>query len=316
MRTNTRQPMNKLILGGAQLGLNYGIHNILGKPSAEKAKQLINRALSLGISYIDTARVYGNSETVIGNSLSTENNLNLKIITKLDLPEYRDSLPSKADIITEVNNQIQHSRDSLKNDVLHSVLMHRVCNLTAYNGEAWNRLVELKKEGFIKHLGVSVQTVDELKISLQDPKIEYIQMPFNILDKRWQDSINCIKKTKNERNLKIHVRSVFLQGLLLSSNPTHWKRANTPNSEAVRNWLISTVKRFKRKSIADLCLAYVRSLDWIDAIVIGMESNEQLEANIALFSTPVFSSDEIFNIESNRPILTESTLNPGKWVTE
>ena len=57
---------NKLVLGTAQLGLNYGVANKTGKPTQNKAFEIMKYAVENGINYFDTAYNYGNSEIIIG----------------------------------------------------------------------------------------------------------------------------------------------------------------------------------------------------------------------------------------------------------
>ena len=72
----------KIIIGTAQLGLNYGITNEYGKPSIQKSLNIIKKALDNDITTFDTARAYGDSEYILGLAMQNYNNLN--IITKLD----------------------------------------------------------------------------------------------------------------------------------------------------------------------------------------------------------------------------------------
>ena len=57
--------MNKLMLGTAQLGLNYGINNIYGQPSLDNSLNILEKANNLGIKYLDTAESYGNAHSLI-----------------------------------------------------------------------------------------------------------------------------------------------------------------------------------------------------------------------------------------------------------
>ena len=56
----------KLILGTAQFGLDYGINNSVGKPNVESTESILNYAISQKIHILDTADAYGNSSDIIG----------------------------------------------------------------------------------------------------------------------------------------------------------------------------------------------------------------------------------------------------------
>jgi aryl-alcohol dehydrogenase-like predicted oxidoreductase len=304
---------NKLVLGTAQLGLNYGINNTTGQVTPEVAKHLLESCMQHGVNYIDTASVYGNSEEVIGNVLAEIKFTNIQVITKINIDVYISNQSSETDIYDAVDFQINKSIRNLKTSSLFTVLLHRASNLTDYNGAIWSRLLKLKHDGLIEKLGVSVQTPDELDKVLTYNEVEFMQLPFNILDERWSQSIELINNVKLERDITIHVRSVFLQGLLLSDNKEHWLRANCKNSELIIDWLHAIKSQIKRESLADLCIAYARSLSWVDGLVMGMESIEQLNDNMSLFKERLMSKKEISMIEKTRPKLTQETLNPAKW---
>jgi len=304
---------NKLVLGAAQLGLDYGINNNSGQVSSSVAKQLIESCITSGVSYIDTASVYGNSEEVIGDVLSNIDSPSIQVITKINIDKSVCNQSSGSEIDNVVDSQIKQSINKLKSVTLFVVLLHRASNLTDYNGAVWSRLLKLKQDGIIEKLGVSVQTPDELNKALEYNEVDFIQFPFNILDARWSKSIKLVNKVKLKRELIIHVRSVFLQGLLLSDDKNHWMKANCKDSNIIIEWLNSIQTQFKRESLADICIAYVRSLPWVDGLVLGMERMEQLNDNISLFNNNLFSQKEMTIIEKNRPKLTQKTLNPANW---
>ena len=60
--------ISELSLGTVQLGVSYGINNQSGKPDRTQAFGILDTALTNGISALDTAAAYGDSEQVIGKS--------------------------------------------------------------------------------------------------------------------------------------------------------------------------------------------------------------------------------------------------------
>ncbi|OYU44110.1 MAG: hypothetical protein CFE44_14705 [Burkholderiales bacterium PBB4] len=79
------RPTPRLVFGTAQLGSEYGIANKTGQPDWKAAQGLLKTAIANGVMYIDTARAYGNSEAVIGQSLRHGWEGRARIITKLSL---------------------------------------------------------------------------------------------------------------------------------------------------------------------------------------------------------------------------------------
>ena len=307
------RPSSKLVLGAAQLGMDYGIANLSGQPSHELSNALIKTAVVNGVKYIDTARAYGTSELAIGGALSPDWQGRAKLITKL-LP--LNDLPANADIATcnaFVDSSIYQSLHALHTEQIDVLLLHRGEHIEKCGGEIWRRLLNHKGRGIIKELGVSVQTPGELTKVMHIPEIEHIQLPLNVLDWRWVDLGQKILAVKAKRKLCIHVRSVYLQGILLANDQTLWNRANVSNFPEIQTWLSNAVKSFSRDSSKDLCIAYVNGLNWVDGIVVGMETLEQLYENLALINRPPLDEQQISVINRTRPRLDESSLNPALW---
>jgi spore coat polysaccharide biosynthesis protein SpsF len=306
-------PARKLVLGTAQLGLAYGIANQSGQPNQSTADELIKTAIANGATFLDTARAYGNSEEVIGNTVKSGWEGRAQIITKLSpLTE----CPAKATpriVNAFVDASIFRSCAALRTQKLDVLMLHRTSHLRNWSGAVWARLLEHRCQGRLKALGVSVQSPLELELALGTPEIEFIQMPFNVLDWRWDTLIPKIRETKQHRPLVIHVRSALLQGLLPSTATEYWRSANVENPEPVIRWLEAQTTKACRNSVSDFCLSYVKSRDWIDGVVVGMETREQLAENIRIFCGPDFPTHQINNTFADRPTLEENTLNPAGW---
>lgn len=302
----------KMVLGTAQLGMDYGISNNTGMPSKKVAEDIIKTAISNGVEYLDTAFAYGESEKVLGDILSAGWQDRVSVITKLS-PNYELSESfNKREISALVENNIFQSLIKLKSKKIDVLMLHRAIQLFDYKGFIWDKLIELKNAGLIGGLGVSVQTVEELEAVLDIEMVEFIQMPYNILDNRWEKCVAKIIDTKSKRNLKIHVRSTLLQGLLTCRNVLLWKKAHVNSPHLIWDWL-SSFKTEVIHSDLELCLTFVNSLNWVDGIVVGIESLEQLQENIGILSKEQLPSTVVQQILNSRPNLTEKTLNPALW---
>lgn len=307
--------LDRLILGTAQLGLTYGIANRTGQPTKSQAVSLVKLAVATGVGTLDTARVYGSSETVIGEALVGERHDRISVITKVG--PFSD-FPSDANtdsVHAFVEASVYRSMHELRRRSLDVLLLHRADLLDRWRGDAWRALCAMKDNGTVGTLGASVQSAAELQRALREPEIAVVQLPFNLLDWRWDDIIPLIRTTKTQRRLVIHVRSVFLQGLLVSPDTSIWRRVGGVQLEFVLEWLREQVRALGRESAADLCIAFVRSLDWVDGIVVGAETIAQLEDNVRLFNLPVLSDAHVQAIERSRPIVPARVLDPASWGT-
>jgi aryl-alcohol dehydrogenase-like predicted oxidoreductase len=161
-------------------------------------------------------------------------------------------------------------------------------------------------------LGVSVQSPEEARSALADARVAHIQLPFNLLDWRWRES-GILALLRARRDVAVHARSVFLQGLLAADEPSLWPRIDRVDPRAIVALLSRLRREFGRESPADLCLAYVHGQDWIDGVVVGVESQDQLDDNLRLFSRPALSRAECEKLEAQLPRLPERLLDPAQW---
>lgn len=308
--------IDKMALGCVQLGLDYGIKNSIGKPKPELAYEMLSYVARSGIEYLDTANAYGNSEKVIGDWLKQGWNGRIKIITKLD-PAPIELLPENTGhdyIQSHVHKAFMESCCNLQCDVLDVYMLHLATQLKSHSGFVYKSLLDLKTQGKIRRLGVSVQTPDELALALSYPDISVIQLPFNLFDDRWLTCVPDIMLAKSRRKLEVHVRSVFLQGLMLTDNLDIWSKALETSPLSIINWLKDMVCKYKCSSVAEFAILYVRSQPWIDKLVLGSENLQQVENNIASMKETSLSFDDFKFIEQSKPnIASNKMINPSKW---
>ena len=164
-------------------------------------------------------------------------------------------------------------------------------------------------------IGVSVQSPQELEFTLQNTDVSVIQMPYNILDYRWDAMIDVIKHAREQRDLLIHARSALLQGLLCSNDVSKWMAAGIGNFDEIISWLEANYKQHKKMSISDLCIGYVNSQCWIDSVVIGVNCKRNLFSNLQSISMPLMSREALDELIASRPSIESEALNPANWRT-
>ncbi|MDK2776146.1 MAG: aldo/keto reductase [Pseudomonadota bacterium] len=308
--SNSACPM---VLGTAQLGLAYGITNTSGRPNQSQVNVLVQAAIANGVQYLDTARAYGDSEQVLGEALSGGWDSRVSVITKLSPLDDCSGDVSSSVIRACIEQSIYKSCHSLRVQSLDVLMLHRAEHLTAWQGAAWSDLIELKEQGVIKRLGVSVQSPEEALFALDFNDVEFIQLPFNILDYRWHRVIEKVSQVKNTRPLVIHARSALLQGLLTSGKEDLWRRARCSNAVEVIGWLQAKADEYTGGDIVELSLRYVCSQKWIDGVVVGVETIEQLNNNLVKLNSACWSDEQVELITADRPLVPVETLNPAKW---
>jgi aryl-alcohol dehydrogenase-like predicted oxidoreductase len=302
----------RMILGTAQLGMHYGITNNNGVPDTNLSQSILKTAAANGICRIDTARAYGNSEETIGAFLKSQD-IKSEVLTKLSPLDELSIQSSVFEINASVDASVFQSCAALGVSCLDVLSLHRANHLSAWDGAVIKRLRELRDDGVILQIGVSVQNPIEAEEALAISDIGVIQFPFNVLDWRWNNLIPKMIGERLNRGLQLHARSALLQGLLTSDEEYLWNRAHVSQPQPIIEWLRCHSAYCGRLNTKDLCLNYVNSQNWIDGVVIGVETLQQLEENIEFFDRPLLSQEELQSIISSRPKVAQETLNPASW---
>jgi aryl-alcohol dehydrogenase-like predicted oxidoreductase len=280
----------------------YGVTNRTGIPSSREVARIVHRAIDHGVTHIDTGRVYGESEERLGEALSGSWRRRVNVVTKLAPVVKADG----AAIRVSVDASVHASCRALRTERLDILLLHRAANRFVCGGAAWERLKELKRTGTIGLLGVSVQNPDEAEDALSDSDVDLIQLPFNLLDYRWTVPLARPK-------LIVHARSVLLQGLLTGASAGLWPRIEGFDFGALATVLNRLVEDLGCRSVADLAIAFVRAHAWIHSLVIGMETEAQLNENLMSFSAPALDERALAAVRRCLPKPPLMLLDPARW---
>jgi aryl-alcohol dehydrogenase-like predicted oxidoreductase len=300
----------ELVLGSVQLGVSYGAANRTGKPTRAAALRLVTRAVDAGITKFDTARAYGDSEDRLGEALRTRKAI--RTITKLS--PLADLAPdaSRREVRSAVDASIEESLYALRREQIDCLLLHRAAHMTAFEGAVWERLIERLEDGTVLALGVSVQSPEEALMALDCADVRHLQLPFNLLDWRWAEA-GIVDRLRSRSQVTIHARSVFLQGLLAAGDPSVWPQIAGVDAASLLTTIVRIAQEFGRESAADLCVAYARGQDWIDGVVVGMETEDQLDDNLRLFLRPPLSPQDCADVARRLPPVPAQLLNPAQW---
>lgn len=292
---------SRLVLGTAQLGMPYGIANRTGQPDFETAVSLIKTAWEYGIREFDTAQAYGQSEAVLGRALSSLGISNeARIITKLDPKlEFRQG--------QNIKRAAHKSLERLQVPCLYGITLHREEWLANLNCGLEKSLQTLVLEGIAQHLGVSLYTPAMALQALASDSMDMIQVPANILDRRF--AVAGVFDLARETGKQVYIRSVFLQGLLLM-NPEELP-ANMAFAKPTLNKLDNLCAQYKlsRQKIA---LLYIKWKYPQARIIIGAETPTQIEQNLNIWrnnSTSIFETNRFDSLS----IADEGIINPAFW---
>ena len=287
----------KLIIGSAQWGLDYGVSNSNGKTGTEEVANILNTANRYGIDTIDTASAYGDAEKIIGE-YSKDNS---KIITKIGIGNKdKDSKRSRDDM----RNKIKKSYADLGRKILEGVLIHDPDNLDSCNYSwGWDTLKDMKEEGYMKKIGISVYNPHQAEQLAQIYKPDIIQIPFNAFDRK-AANLGTLKRLKDDC-IEIHARSIFLQGLLLM-NIKDISNYFNPWMSKIEEWHKYCFDN--RLTLLEGAIANAMGEENIDKFIVGIEDSRQLEQIIDATKKTVRDDFEYSNLKSD-----EGLINPSKW---
>lgn len=288
--------MPRLALGTAQFGFDYGISNIFGRVKNSEISSILKLAKKNNINLLDTAKAYGNSEDVIGN-LKKDNFI---ITTKLA------AIPKNCkDIESYVQKSVSDSLQKLKVRNLYGILLHEPSDLFGDKGpELINSLNQLKFYKKVKKIGVSIYELNQLEKIINLFKIDIVQAPLNLMDRRLERS-GWLEKLCN-LGIEVHVRSIFLQGLLLMP-----QKKLPKNFEKLKykfdKWYLKLQN--KKKKALNVCLSYPLSLPNIKYIILGVENTTHLEEIISNLNNNDIDQEDWLFMETN----DEKLINPNYW---
>ena len=282
----------RIVLGSANFFSGYGIRKSKGI-TVKELNKIYKILISNNINLIDTAFSYNGSEKKIAKSKLRK----LNISTKISLLNYNNKVP------IAILNLVKKSLNKLKKNFFYSVYFHNSKDLLGPNGQQfYEEIIQLKKKKLIKKIGVSVYYKEELEQLLNRYSFDIVQIPINIFDRRFIKKNYLLKLKK--KGMEIHARSIFLQGILLSSNkflPKYFKKW----SKLFQKWDKWNMSNQQKKILT--CISFIKNIKHIDKIIIGVSNSAQIKEIIKL--------SEIKKIKYPKNIFSNSKnlIDPRFW---
>jgi aryl-alcohol dehydrogenase-like predicted oxidoreductase len=292
---------SRLVLGTAQLGMPYGIANRTGQPDFETAKSIVATAWQYGIREFDTAQAYGESEAVLGRALASLGIANevrtiTKLAPKLDPRQGQD-----------IKRAVAKSLERLQVPSLYCLMLHREDWLDILNQGLEKTLQTLLLDGTVQHLGASLYTPAMAGRALASDIFDLIQVPANILDRRFADA--GVFNLADEKGKQVYIRSVFLQGLLLMRLEDLPANMTFANSTLRKIDKLCAQYKYSRHEMA---LRYIKEKYPQAKIIIGAEIPNQLEQNLNIWKDDLASIFENKGFDS-LSIVDERIIDPSRW---
>jgi aryl-alcohol dehydrogenase-like predicted oxidoreductase len=269
--------IKKISIGSANFGQIYSINKVI--LNKKKIHEILDLAKKNKIYSIDTAQAYKNSEKKIGEYINFQKFKNWDITTKV-LKQKRSLIDlfkkSKNNLLIKPNNLLVHnSKDFLDDDFR-------------------NDLIEIKKKENIK-IGVSIYHEKDLLRILDKYRPDIIQIPINILDKKFY-SKGLISDLKKEK-INIQARSIFFQGILFQENSYIKKKIPSIFKHIYK---LRTIAYKNNLSLGELSLSFVAEIREVDKIIIGINNVQELKTNIKTLKSKISSNtfNEIMDLRN------------------
>ena len=286
-----------LALGTVQFSTKYGISNTHGRPTTDEVKKILAYAAESNINVLDTASEYGDAEEILGKNAD----INAKIITKT--PKVKASYISKEDVVA-FNTAFLRSLKRLKKDSAYALLFHDSTDLLKNGSDKlYSWISELKRNGLIEKIGVSVYHGIDLHALLRKYDVDLVQLPLNIFDQRYiQDGTLDYLSSKG---VEVHARSIFLQGLIFlqaSKLPSYF--------EPISQHLKTFHDKLSANNLTplDAAIWFIKSQKKVDKYICGVNSVSEL-------SDIVRSNVNSVQIDLSEFAISEPAfLDPTRWV--
>jgi aryl-alcohol dehydrogenase-like predicted oxidoreductase len=285
--------MTNLILGTAQFGAGYGVTNSTGRLSDETVSDILVVAAAANIDLFDTAPDYGDAQSRLG--ALRPGGTAPRYVSKFGLPS------GPFDASTLLNATLT----ALDVPSLYGILFHRVADLRDERATgAWSALRGARQDGLVTRIGASIYDVDDLAVVVERfPDLDLIQVPANIVDRRLLDA--PMLRELSHRGVEIHVRSAYLQGLLLASP------SDVPDQLAGLRPAIAELgvaSEAAGLSVLEIALGFLKNHELVDAVLVGALSATELRATTEAWNR---IDDDIPIVRI--PTVDERLLDPRKW---
>jgi aryl-alcohol dehydrogenase-like predicted oxidoreductase len=262
-------------LGTVQFGLEYGITNAAGKVPLDEVRRILARAEAEGVSTLDTAAAYGDSEKVVGCLVDKDSQF--AIVTKT-VPVRRSAIGDEE--LASIDAGFRQSLSHLQRNAVDTLLVHHADDLLVPGGE---RVYELlrgwREQGLVRRIGFSAYDRGQVEAVLARFPLEVVQLPVSVFDQRLVRDGTLAEL--QGRGIKVHARSVLLQGLLADEVPKLPPPLATfaPAMRSYREYL-----RHAEVSPMEAALGFVRGLPGVEVVLVGVVSERQLGECIAAYN--------------------------------
>ena len=304
---NTGINVSEIAFGGVEIGIPYGIgvKSSADMLSEKEAIELLHSAVDEGINFFDTARMYGESEKIMGKAFKNQRN-EVVICTKCrHFLDNEGKLPVLKVLKGIIENSLTESLEALETDYVDLFMLHQASINILENDEVSSIFLNLKKEGKIRATGVSTYTSEETKKAIEGGVWDVIQIPFNLMDQRQADYFSTAK----EKGIGLVVRSVLMKGLLSDRG-----KNLHPALKDVEKHIAGYDELLKDTgfSLPMLATKFALSFSEISSVLVGIDRKEYLAQSLET-ANGIYLKGELMSRAKQMAFPTPDFLNLHHW---
>ncbi|MCM2677214.1 aldo/keto reductase [Alkalicoccobacillus plakortidis] len=301
---NTDLKISELSFGTWAIGGSWGQTN------DQESLKALETAVDNGVNFFDTADVYGNghSEELLAKATRGRED-EIHIATKFC--RAGDIHSQETYSAEQVRTYCENSLKRLKRERLDLYQIHCPPIEILKDGKVFQVLDELQKEGKIRHYGVSVETVEEGLLCLENPNVRALQVIFNLLRQKPLEQL--LPKAK-EKGVGIIARVPLASGLLTGKftneytfEPDDHRHFNRDGESFNVGETFGGIKfekgvelvqqllwiRQGRKHLSSAALRWILDQQEITTVIPGFKTVKQVESNLEAVNVPTFSAEEL-----------------------
>ncbi len=204
--------VSEIAFGGVEIGVPYGmgVKSKADMLTEQEAIHLLHETLGRGINFFDTARLYGESERIMGLAFEGKRQ-QVVIASKCRHLRLADgSRVPTASLDRFIRGSLVESLKALRTDYIDLYMVHYADEAILANDNVSRIFSDVKKEGLVRAIGISVYKPQETVQAIDAGVWDAVQLPFNLMD---QSHGRCFGKAL-EKGIGIVVRSVLMRGML------------------------------------------------------------------------------------------------------
>lgn len=300
--------LSEVAFGGVEIGVPYGIgvRSEADMLAEQDAVNLLHRAIDEGINFFDTARLYGESERIMGKAFEDRRD---HIIIASKCRHFRQTdgrLISPQHVERFVRDSLEESLRQLRTDYVDLYMVHYADLEILEMDEVTAVFSALRDKGMVRAIGVSVYKADETEKAIDAGVWDAIQLPFNLMDQ----SHGIHFPRAMARGVGVIVRSVLMRGMLTDRVTKLHPELHHVEQHIQKYRALSAEAGFA--GLPQFATQFALSQEAVSAVLVGIDSVSYLDGAIASARADYLVGELLKRAQSMGYPRPES-LNMAEW---